>query len=66
MVQMSARILLTCLLVTLLFLPVVAIEAVQSVGIRLFLIWTSSTFFILVMTAMTKAKTSEVFVAGAT
>jgi hypothetical protein len=60
------RIILACVLVTLLFVPVVLINRTNNMRSRFMLIWISATLFIIVLTVGTKAKTSEVFVAGTT
>ncbi|KAF2244683.1 hypothetical protein BU26DRAFT_522480 [Trematosphaeria pertusa] len=60
------RVVLACVLVTLLFVPIVTISAIESLRARVVLIWISATLFILVLTVLTRAKTSEIFVAGTT
>ena len=64
--QALGRVIFVCVLVTLLFVPVLLISSMKSVRNRLIVIWISSTIFILFLAMLTKAKTSEVFMAGAT
>lgn len=66
LVQRFGRILLACVLVTLLLTPIGLINSMKSVKARFFMIWASSAVFIFVIAVATKAKTAEVFVAGTT
>ncbi|KAF2662017.1 hypothetical protein K491DRAFT_586357, partial [Lophiostoma macrostomum CBS 122681] len=66
LLQGLARVVLACVLITLLFLPIVLINGTKRLSTRLILIWISATLFIMILTIGTKARTAEVFVAGTT
>jgi hypothetical protein len=66
LLEALGRVVLACILITLVFVPIVLINGTKSVRTRLLMIWISATLFILILTVGTKAKTSEVFVAGTT
>ena len=50
----------------LLVVPVIVVNAVERVTLRLLVIALSSALFIVVLSMLTKARTGEIFVAGAT
>ncbi|KAF2495500.1 hypothetical protein BU16DRAFT_561784 [Lophium mytilinum] len=66
LVARLGRFLVASLLVLLLLIPVIIVNAIDSVALRLLVIAISSTIFIIVLSMLTKARTGEIFVAGAT
>jgi len=60
------RSVIACLLVLLLIVPVIVVNAIDRVALRLLVIAVASTIFITVLSMLTKARTGEIFVAGAT
>lgn len=60
------RSVIACLLVLLLIVPVIVVNAIDRVALRLLVIVVASTIFITVLSMLTKARTGEIFVAGAT
>lgn len=62
----AARSLVAWLIVLLLLAPVAIISAIHSGGLRMLVVVIASAFFITVLSALTRAKTGEMFVAGAT
>lgn len=61
-----ARVLMTPFIVTLLLAPVIVCNHLNSFTARLITIITSASVFIAVLSGSTKAKTTELIVAGAT
>ncbi|KAF2792089.1 hypothetical protein K505DRAFT_388040, partial [Melanomma pulvis-pyrius CBS 109.77] len=57
---------LVCVIILLLFIPVVIITSMESNSMRVLIIVASSGVFILSMSGMTRACTRELFIAGAT
>ncbi|MCJ1460831.1 hypothetical protein MMC28_011213 [Mycoblastus sanguinarius] len=62
----TARGLAVCLISTLLVVPVVVVSAVDSILLRLCIIFVATSAFILALSGFTKARTAEMLVAGAT
>ena len=60
------RSVIACLLVLLLIVPVIVVNAIDRVALRLLVIVVASIIFITVLSMLTKARTGEIFVAGAT
>ena len=60
------RILIVWLIVVLLLVPILIILAISNVWLRMLLIIVASGSFISALSAMTKARTGELFLAGAT
>lgn len=61
-----SQIIVALLIVSLLLLPVITITALKSGMLRITVAIVASAIFIITLSALTKAKTSEMFVAGAT
>ncbi|KAM5386578.1 hypothetical protein ACJZ2D_000541 [Fusarium nematophilum] len=61
-----ARFLITLLLLALLFIPVAVALCVSSVGLRVLAAFFACSLFILALSIVTRARTAELFVAGAT
>lgn len=62
----GTRIVLTITLISILFLPVLIVLKTESIMRRLVVILLSSVAFIVAMSVIGKAKTADLFVAGAT
>jgi hypothetical protein len=65
-VTRTARILMTPFIVTLLLAPVIVCNHLDSLTTRLVTIVTAASIFIAVLSGSTKAKSTELVVAGAT
>lgn len=55
-----------CLVCTLMLIPVLVVNAATATALRISLIVMATLVFVLAVSSFTKAKTGELFVAGAT
>ncbi|KAI1045111.1 hypothetical protein LB505_011915 [Fusarium chuoi] len=65
-VSRVAKGLLICLVTLLLLLPIVVCNVVSTAAVRIFIVMMSTIVYLLVLSGLTRAKTTELVVAGTT
>lgn len=66
MLQKLSRLIIALLVVTLLCIPIIIVNALSHLGSRIIVIVLASTTFIAALSTCTRARTTEIFIAGAT
>jgi hypothetical protein len=66
LIQLSARALLLLLITFLLLMPVVICNIIGTISIRIFIVIMCTMMYLLVLSALTKSRTMELILAGAT